>query len=497
FKKRVKMELQDEKADQEIVQEVRSQWEELEAAADGYDFRMALALSISDAEANPRKRGSSSEILTASSKKVASFGSTTVKEKDAWDQLNVEYHQHKKSTQNLKKALVEAQEQNKDSQSQLKALNHQVKKAEDDLKSANIKLQKLQEAQQSFGPVRTDKYKRQNGKRLSEDEIRAIQHTYEVCRIEQEQGKAVLTSNPFLRTSHYLGIAERAARDVVGGKYKEDRRGRYTRYDSARLFASDLRQMAAEMNLNGNAVTLNRLPKRVKNIWPEGYTIPGRETIRKIMCKIGFVYEDSEKTKNFIDTLDIKRKRQYYLKERYSDKFKDALFVWLDESYCNQQHVAKKHCQDSGYPKVVFCMDNAKYHRRERRVPDKPQNPSDGQSKSKTLSQLNSPELIERLVKLGNDKSYLDKLNKADLYQMAKLPENQVPLAVEDIHPDLNPIEEAWRIVKNFISFENDGKSFLKVKDLIFEGFKIADPSWAKLVARTRHSEMKYIKKER
>ena len=43
-----------------------------------------------------------------------------------------------------------------------------------------------------------------------------------------------------------------------------------------------------------------------------------------------------------METTDIRQLRRRYLQQRHSDRFKDALFVWLDESYCNQQHVNKK-----------------------------------------------------------------------------------------------------------------------------------------------------------
>ncbi|KAG0086292.1 hypothetical protein BGZ93_000200 [Podila epicladia] len=60
---------------------------------------------------------------------------------------------------------------------------------------------------------------------------------------------------------------------------------------------------------------------------------------------MGFQYKKVGTTKNFIDTLEIRGLRRDYLKRRYSDDFKDALFVWLDESYCNQYHVCDKVCQ--------------------------------------------------------------------------------------------------------------------------------------------------------
>jgi hypothetical protein len=205
------------------------------------------------------------------------------------------------------------------------------------------------------------------------------------------------------------------------------------------------------------------------------------------MLKTGFRYDNVKKTKNFVETLGIKEKRRRYLQERYSEKFKDALFVWLDESYCNQYHTTNKswftegmtvfrrekgrryiivhagskegwvgepkiwvanepngdyhknmnavafeeyfeelcrHCkEEKEYPKVVFCMDNARYHRRELQV--------DGTNK--TLSQLKKEELIQRLVRMGVPEDRVKKRKRSELYEMAKEDRYAIPLAVEEI----------------------------------------------------------------
>jgi len=240
------------------------------------------------------------------------------------------------------------------------------------------------------------------------------------------------------------------------------------------------------MNFKGEPVTINRLLKRIQS-WDLGYVIPKRETIRKIMLKTGFKYKDARSAKNYIETRDIKYKRCHYLQERYSDKHEDAHFVWLDESYCNQYHTISKswftpgmtvyrrkrgrryiivhagskegwvgepkiwvanehnedyhksmnalafeeyfeelcrHCkQEREYPKVVFCMDNASYHRREQYV--------DGTSK--ILRQLKKDELIQRLVRMGASEDSIKKLKRPELYAMAKEERYRVPLAVEVI----------------------------------------------------------------
>jgi hypothetical protein len=55
-------------------------------------------------------------------------------------------------------------------------------------------------------------------------------------------------------------------------------------------------------------------------------------------------------------------------------------------------------------------------------------------------------------------------------------------------------MEEVWRITKNYVAYENDGRNFLKVRDLIFEGLHQSQQSWYKLVDRTRRNEMNHIR---
>jgi transposase len=64
-------------------------------------------------------------------------------------------------------------------------------------------------------------------------------------------------------------------------------------------------------------------------------------------------------------------------------------------------------------------------------------------------------------------------------------------------HPDLNPIEEAWGIVKNHVSYENDGSSFQMVKEYIIEGINKANEAWPKLIKRTVENERGYIMQDK
>ena len=69
-------------------------------------------------------------------------------------------------------------------------------------------------------------------------------------------------------------------------------------------------------------------------------------TLKRILKEIGYKYENTGKTKNFIETLDIIQWRDRYLQERRNIRTlveQGSIYeVWLDESYCNQHHVAKR-----------------------------------------------------------------------------------------------------------------------------------------------------------
>lgn len=107
----------------------------------------------------------------------------------------------------------------------------------------------------------------------------------------------------------------------------------------------------------------------------------------------------------------------------YHENMNSAIFEEYMESLC-------KFCKDKGHEKVVFCMDNAKYHRREAQLPDTPEGVA-----NKTLSQLNKGELIQRLQRMNPElvETELKKLKKPQIYEMAKRPEYKMPLSVEEI----------------------------------------------------------------
>jgi len=143
-------------------------------------------------------------------------------------------------------------------------------------------------------------------------------------------------------------------------------------------------------------------------------------------------------------------------------------------------------------------MDNAKYHKRIEGLP-------------RCLSALRKDELKTWLLSKGATSEQLEPLNKKELYELARdNPTYKGTPVVETIaseygfriewlppyHPTLNPIEEAWGIVKGYVAKNNNGKDFNKVKELIFKGFlKVTPDVWARLVDRTYANEDKFIKK--
>ncbi|KAI8362343.1 hypothetical protein B0O80DRAFT_98341 [Mortierella sp. GBAus27b] len=96
------------------------------------------------------------------------------------------------------------------------------------------------------------------------------------------------------------------------------------------------------------------------------------------------------------------------------------LFEEYFESLC-------RHCQKKDLSKVVFCMDNAKYHRCGY------QDSESHGAQRKSLSQLNKGELIVRLLERGANMDELQGLKRDQLYKAAQQPKYTLPLAVEVI----------------------------------------------------------------
>ncbi|KAG0284495.1 hypothetical protein BGZ98_005904, partial [Dissophora globulifera] len=244
---------------------------------------------------------------------------------------------------------------------------------------------------------------------------------------------------------------------------------------------------------------------------------------------MGVDYDRADKTRNYVDTPDIKMKRCRYLQERYSAKYKGVLLVWLDESYIHHHYVHNKFsdtmtvfrknksrcwciiyaesedgwvgslwiweagtssadhhenmnvsmfekymttlCQwcKANYPekKVVFCMDNAKFRRREyqanpaqhvdieaehiatiadylRVKRDRRKGKLENKPDQISLLQLNKEDLPPKLLPLMNPPltqlptvdavaGQPRKYKKSISYALARKPEHALPLATEVI----------------------------------------------------------------
>ena len=84
-------------------------------------------------------------------------------------------------------------------------------------------------------PSPFDEHRRTTGRKLSQEERRAVLHCFEVCRREKE-ARIVSTEDLTLRTATYLGIASKTVRDVLAMRNTKDRRGQYIRVRDAQIF---------------------------------------------------------------------------------------------------------------------------------------------------------------------------------------------------------------------------------------------------------------------
>ncbi|KAG0357812.1 hypothetical protein BGZ54_000178, partial [Gamsiella multidivaricata] len=139
-----------------------------------------------------------------------------------------------------------------------------------------------------------------------------------------------------------MGFSLITVKNTVLRKDSRDAGDKYPRYNHILSFASDLRRIATEMNTKGQAVNFRVLFNHIKMLFADQFKTPCKETIRLLMKKMGFRYQDVGNTRNFVETEDTKAKRWHYLQGRRSDKYKDAVFVYSDEFYCNQNHVNSK-----------------------------------------------------------------------------------------------------------------------------------------------------------
>jgi len=161
------------------------------------------------------------------------------------------------------------------------------------------------------------------------------------------------TDNPFELASRYTGVSVTTLRTLhqefqATGNIKEvqdQRRGRYERQVHwSRHWISSIREIALRLNAEGMPVTVKRIQEELN--LSEFHLRISDTTIRKILEEIGFKYRDTGKAQNFVETSEIVEWRDRYLEKRINIRSSvergDIYEVWLDESYCNQHHVAKR-----------------------------------------------------------------------------------------------------------------------------------------------------------
>lgn len=193
-------------------------------------------------------------------------------------------------------------------------------------------------------------------------------------------------------------------------------------------------------------------------------------------CKYGWVgkpliFESGTSSEDYHESMDASTFEKYF----------ERLCQTLQQQYPNH--------------KVIFHMDNARYHKRAEYEDDR------------TISTMRKDDLLRYLRK--NGASEMELFNKKVPALRALCREKYPAPTVASIlainygyevywlppyHPALNPIENAWGIEKGYVAWTNDGSSFEAVKDMILEGFdQVTAEIWEKLVLRCYRNEDSYM----
>lgn len=146
-------------------------------------------------------------------------------------------------------------------------------------------------------------------------------------------------------------------------------------------------------------------------------------------------------------------------------------------------------------PRSVLVIDNASYHN----VPEE---------KAPTQSSLKK-EMIQWLAERNIQHS--DSMTKPELYEIIKAnkprPVYQLDkllaqhghrvLRLPPYHPDLNPIEKVWALVKNWVATHNVTYKLEDVEKLARRKFaEVSITEWANICSHVRKLEQEYINKE-
>lgn len=144
----------------------------------------------------------------------------------------------------------------------------------------------------------------------------------------------------------------------------------------------------------------------------------------------------------------------------------------------------------------VLVLDNASYH--------------NVTSTKHPTSQTRKSDMIRWLNQRGIH--YQDDFTKPELYKLIKMnkPTNtnysidailaekgHTALRLPPYHPELNPIEKIWGIVKNRVASRNVSFKLCDVQELAIQEFaKITPDDWSSVCKHVENIESEYIRKE-
>ncbi|KAG0055095.1 hypothetical protein BGZ83_009622 [Gryganskiella cystojenkinii] len=377
-RKRRQKEEREERADQELLESQNREWEEAVAAADEYEYQQIL------------------EDVRIDSKRMADLNAnwvpttrTCVKHHVQDQPIPSEYSPMGQSEATLLRKFEQQR--------------RQIKKLKVELRMCDGH-KKRRYAPYDHRLSRSHEHRRRSGKKLTDDERRAVLHCHEMCRQEH--------ARPFIsiqRTAHYLGMAVKTVQEVLSGIKTRDKRGRYIRTLRSKDFEPYILNLATEWNLEGTPVTLKR-SVRV-------YVITGAAHIKYLQLRrfagicTGWALDTTERTRQkimstlptsglndviicengtqtslrmlFFKKMTVLRKnkgRRWCIIYAGSEEgWMGEPWVWEADNRSADYHenmnatMFEKYmtalCEwcKTHYPgrEIVFCMDNAKYHRRE------------------------------------------------------------------------------------------------------------------------------------
>jgi hypothetical protein len=195
---------------------------------------------------------------------------------------------------------------------------------------------------------------RPRGKILTTDQkIDALRILLE-CIKEKEKGTPVQTSNPFKRATVYGGVSEPVLRRLyrfwrATGAVEPTltRRGKYVRRKHecwTRHWLTVIGETVRALNKRGAPATIKTIMAELDLEKQYGIVMSER-TLNRVLIEIGFRYQDASRAaQSYVETESIRRDRASYLRERKRIRTEepDTIEIWLDESYCNQRHVAPR-----------------------------------------------------------------------------------------------------------------------------------------------------------